>query len=128
MSLSDGTMIKDYPLFEKEIEALCKKEKSLVLSVRNNITMLPKSFFVGLTVKKSKKLSALKNRLEAVKNRHSIKAKRTDFAPHITLAYPAKVNRLKTMKSPVKNLKFDRITIVKKEGRKYRIHKHIRFG
>lgn len=127
-SLASGTELKDYSLFEKEIKELCKNHKPLTIYAEKNTSVLPDRFWTGIHIKKSKKLLDFKNKLESIKNKHSTKPVKMYFVPHITLAFPAKVDNIEPAKNPVTKLILNRIAIVKKErkGAPYRIHKYIK--
>jgi len=130
MSLTFGTELKDYDLFEKEIREFCKKTKSFTITSEKNTSVLPNRFWTGISFKNSKTLSNFKNNLESLKNRHSVKSVKMNFVPHITLAFPAKVDSVKSVKNPVSKFVLNRIAIVKKEqkGAPYRIHKYIKLA
>ena len=130
MSLASGTELKNYELFEKEIKKFCKKTKSFTINAEKNTSVLPDRFWTGISFKNSKKLSDFKNNVESIKNRHSIKSVKMYFVPHITLAFPAKVDNIEPIKIPVSKFDFNRNAIVKKErkGAPYRIHKYIKLA
>lgn len=130
MSLAYGTELKDYALFEKEIRDFCKKTKSFTLHAEPNISMLPDRFWMGIHIDHSSQLLHCKNTIESIKNKYSTQSSTMDFLPHITLAFPAKVDDLDPVKNPVLRFHFNRIAIVKKEqeGKPYRIHKYIKLA
>lgn len=130
MSLASGTEIKKYKLFEEEIKEFCKKTKPFTINAEKNTSVLPDRFWTGISFKNSKKLSDFKNNVEYIKNRYSIKPVKMYFVPHITLAFPAKVDNIKPVKSPVSKFNLNRIAIVKKESKRaqYRLHKYIKLN
>ena len=126
ISLASGTIIKDYSKFEKELKEFCKKQKPFTLLASKNTTVLTDRFWIGISIKNTKNLQAFKNKVESIKNKNSVKARKMYFVPHITLAFPAKVDDIKPLKNPVAKLTFNRITIARKEkeGEPYRVYKH----
>ena len=129
MSLACGTVLKDYSKFEKELKQFCKEQKSFIIHSEKNISVLPDRFWMGISIKKSDELLFLKNKVESLKNKHSIYPKKMSFDPHITLAFPAKVDNILPIENPITEIVVNRITIVRKEkkGEPYRIFKHIKF-
>lgn len=127
LSLTAGTKIKDYLVFEKELINLCKKLKQIKLIPTKKTTDILKEFFwTGISFEKNLDLIEIQKQLEDLKNKHSLNKREIDFKPHITLSYPPKVDDLKPSFNPVNELIFDKITIaIKKDSdKKYTIYKH----
>ena len=128
ISLTEGSVIQDYSLFENELKKMCREQmSSFTIFCKENVTAIPKRFWVGISVKHSKALLNTQKKLALLQSRHSVKSNDTDFVPHISLAYPAKVNAKPSVKNPVVKMMFDRITIVRKRkgDNGYRIFRHI---
>lgn len=131
LSLAGGSEIKDYDKFEKELLKLCKELKPFkIFSSENNTTINSSNYWTGLSFHNSKELSELQMKVEKLKNKYSKNYYNLNFIPHITLAYPAKVDKLELSKNPIKELMLNKITICKKDTKrnKYKIHKHYKLG
>ncbi|MCD4759486.1 2'-5' RNA ligase family protein [archaeon] len=127
--ISGGFSTKDYSSFEKELKEICKKQDSIILKSKKTTDVLPNRFWTGISILRSGRVKRLQLKLQALRNRFADKKEKHYFRPlHITLAFPAKVDGLKKLKCPVKNLSFDRVTIVRKEELPYRIFKHVKFA
>lgn len=131
LSLAGGSEIENYDKFEKELLKLCKELKPIkIISSDENTSINHNNYWTGLSFYKSKELSELQIKVENLKNKYSKNYYNLNFIPHITLAYPAKVDKLKPSKNPIKELILDRITVCKKDNKrsKYKIHRHYKLG
>lgn len=130
LSLAQGTNIDSLVLttLKKELTLFCKSQKPFNLKLKNKTDIRPERFWTGITINKSAQLIQFKNKIENIKNKYSFSAKKMNFAPHVTLAYPAKVNHLQSIDIPFTKLLLNRITIVKKEScnTNWQIYKHIK--
>ena len=129
--ISDGFEVKKYSTFEKELKEFCKNQKAITLKAEKLVRILPDRFWAGIQVIKTGELTQLQTDLQRLRNQYALKKEEHSFhPPHITLAFPAKVDDLKKMKNPVTLIKLDQITIVKKENEEapYRIYQHLKLG
>ena len=129
--ISGGFYTKNYPFFEKSLRELCKKENSLKLRAEKFTAVLPDRFWTGIHIIRNNKIKLLQKKLQVLRNKFADKTEKPGFIRlHITLAFPAEVDGLDRIKSPIELMNFDRITIVKKENETapYRIFKHIKIA
>lgn len=129
--ISGGFQMKNYIEFENELKKLCKNEKPLILKPKNYTSIIPNRFWTGIEIKRTDKIKRLQIKLQKLRNKHAIKKEEHQFHPlHITLAFPAKVENLQKIKSPVDSMVLDRITIVRRDNssKPYKIYKHIKIG
>jgi hypothetical protein len=129
--ISGGFETNYYSKFEKELKELCKKEKAITIQSEKLTGVLPDRFWTGIHILQSDNIKKLQIKLQKLRNKYANKKGEHNFHPlHITLAFPAKVEDLKRLKSPVNFMLFDRVTIVKKDKElaPYRIYKHIKIG
>ena len=130
MSLTWGSIIKNFTIFEKELKNICKNEKQIPLTAKPMSDILPERFRTGISIKNSEELIRFQKKIELLKNKYAIKPSNMYFIPHMTFAFPAKVNNIQPIKNPVQKMILNRVTILKKEegSWKYKIYKHIKVG
>lgn len=130
MSLTWGSVIKNFTVFEKELKNLCKKEKPIPLTAKAMTDILPERFWTGISIKNSEQLIEFQKKIESLKNKYADEPKNMYFIPHMTFVFPAKVDYIQPIKNPVQKMILNRVTILKKEegNRKYKIYKHIKVG
>lgn len=129
--ISGGFNTKNYSSFEKELKIICKNQNKMILQTEKLLGILPKIFWTGINIRRTKEIKKLQTELQSLRNKFANKKGRHLFRPlHITFAFPAKVEKLKSMICPIKKMEFDRIAIVKKdtEDSKYKIFKYIKFS
>ena len=127
--ISGGFKIKNYSKFENELKILCNMQNPMELEAEKSTSIIADRFWTGIHIKQTNHIKQFQIKLQELRNKFADKVEKHYFHPlHITLAFPAKVENLKPIKCPVKILKFDRITIAKKEKENapYRIYKHIK--
>jgi len=129
--ISSGFNARDYAAFENELRGFCRHEKPFAIKAEGFTSVLPDRFWTGIHISRTEKLARFQKKLQDLRNKHATKKEKHIFRPpHITLAFPAKVDGLKKFKNPVVSMEFDRITVVKKEEElgPYRIVKHVKIG
>lgn len=127
--ISSGFKVKDYSSLLQSLNRLCHKIKPLKVQIKPTTQVLPNRFWTGIAIVRTKELTTLQKRLQTLRNKFASKSEKLEPHPlHITLAFPAKVDELKIVKCPLRNMKLDRITLVKKERDQtpYKIIKHIK--
>lgn len=126
MSLISGGFTCEYSDVRDDLKELCRKTSPMKFAINKQIAILPKISWAGLHIQRTPKIKRFQEQLQRIRNTHARDQQEHYFRPlHITLAHPANVNDMKPHPSPFKTLLFDRITVCKKEGDIYRIHKHI---
>lgn len=130
MSLTWGSVLKNFSTFENELKDLCKQEKPIPLSAKPMTDIIPERFWTGVSIKNSEQLIKFQKKVESLKNKYASKPDNIYFIPHMTFAFPAKVDYIKPVKNPVQKMILNRVTILKKEegNWKYKIYKHIKVG
>ena len=131
--VSRGFSAGDFPSFERDLRSICRGQKRMVLRAEGMTSVLPDRFWTGIHIIKTGGITRLQLKLQELRNKYADKSEREKHPlhpPHITLAFPAKVEGLREVECPVKHMRFDRVTIVKKERMlaPYRIYKHIKFA
>lgn len=127
--ISSGFKVKNYSFLLQSLNKLCHKIKPLKVQIKPTTQVLPNRFWTGITIVRTKELTTLQKKLQALRNQFAPEREKLEYHPlHITLAFPAKVDELKIVKCPIKSMKLDRITLVKKERDQtpYKIIKHIK--
>jgi 2'-5' RNA ligase len=131
-TLSIGVSIRNPQAFMDDIKKFCSKQKPRTLHTKPNtdIIRIRRLNWCGIHFRNDQWLRRMMTQLKRISYKHTKERRPEYFNPHITLVYNTDLTGLKPMKTPVKRLKFDRITIVKKQTKNdsYRIYRHIGLG
>lgn len=115
----------------KELKYFAKSTKPFAIKPYKNISIMKNIDWCGLNFSQTTKINNLRSSLQDIRNKFAtINEKHLFKQPHITLSFKTDVSKLKVSPSPMKELLFDRITILSKEKKsdRYTIFKHIKLG